>query len=149
MKNIIFLYSLLFCFTFCACSEGSDDVIEINRIGGYYYFINETTRDTLLYEAGQENVLEARNGDRLGLMYKSLWPSDVVSYPCRMTFLSVYDGTKHVKDGTIDEDISYEFTLSNYLSGRKTFFIIPEITDKRVKCTVGDKIVIFHLSVVE
>ena len=118
-------------------------------IGGNYYFINETSKDTLLFEDERENVLEARNGDILLLKYQSVWPTDIESYQCRMTFVSEYDGARYPIEGTIDKDISYEFNLTNVPTGKKTFFIIPEITDDKVKHTVGDKIVIFHLSVVD
>ncbi len=147
MNKIIYLIAPFLFVTLASCQK--DDRKEINMIGGYYFFINETTKDSIdNYDASKGKILEARNGDALRLMYKSGYAGVGPHYKCQMTFV-LPDGSKQIKEGTIDNDIFYDFVLTDTPIGKKTFLVIPELTDKDVICTVGDKIVILKLLVKE
>ena len=150
MKQLFYFSLIIFSFVCVSCRPDSEEIRIVTNIGGFYLFINETTKDTILNEYKYENgdVLEARNGDSLSFVRRSGYNSNWGSDKCLFTFVFP-DGSRQSKEGTIDKDLSYGFTIENYTKGRKTFLIIPELTDNNVKCTVGDKIVLFKLLVKE
>ena len=148
-KRLLSLLVLTFVVsTFISCDCGDDDVFETNSIGGFYFFINETSNDSIdNYDARDGKRLVARNGDSLSLTFKSALPDNDTPMKCRMTFV-LPDGSRHVVEDTNNHDMAYGYVVRNEPLGNRMLQIVPEVIDKKVKYT-GDSIVIFRMSIVE
>lgn len=102
---------------FISCNCGEEDVFETNSIGGFYFFVNETTHDSIdNYDARDGKLLVARNGDSLSLIFKSALPETVTPMKCRMTFV-LPDGSMHMVEDTNNHGMSYGYVLQNTLLG--------------------------------
>lgn len=146
MKTKVCSLLILLSCVLLSCSH-DDDIIGTNSIGGFYLFINVTAADSIdNYDAAKDMVLKAHNGDSLLLMYKSASKSDWRQYKCRTTFV-LHDGSKHTIEDTNDKDMQYGFILHDTSKGRKTFLAFSEITEKNVKYTGNENIVVFKLLV--
>lgn len=146
-------YSLLFLLScvLLSCSR-NNEIIVTNSIGGFYFFINVTTADSIdNYDADKDIALKAHNGDSLCLMYKSVVPksedkNELHPYKCRTTFV-LHDGSKHIIEDTNDKNMQYGFVLQNTSPGRKTFLAFSEIIDRKVRYTGNENIIVFKLLV--
>lgn len=145
MKTIVCSLLFLLSCVLLSCSP-DNDIKETNRIGGYYFFINETTHDSIDNTMDKEIALKAHNGDSLSLLYKSAFKSEWEPYMCRTTFV-LHDGSKYPIEDTNDKDMQYGFVLQNTSPGRKTFLVFTEIIDKKVNYTGNENVVVFKLLV--
>lgn len=133
--------------TSCHCRD--DDEIIVNSIGGFYFFVNETTNDSIdNYDATQGKRLEAHNGDSLSLIFKSSLPEGAPALRCRMTFV-LPDGLQHVVEDSTNHDMAYGYVVRNAPLGERMLQIIPKVIDERVTYTGRDSIVIFRMDIVK